>query len=156
MSTTTSVTAVVDADPDAVFATVTDLGRLPEWNAAIRRVVESPSELGVGAEWVVEMHALGQNWHSRSRAEEIDRTARVFRYRSCTDDGNPSYANWRWSVTPNETGGSRVTVTSELNPKTFWRKALLVHIRRRQLTGHEIANSLQALAKTAKASAARG
>lgn len=156
MSTTTSVTAVVPADPDAVFATVTDPARLPEWNEAIRRVIDSPAQLDTGAEWVVEMHALGRSWRSRSRVEDIDRAARVFRYRSGTDDGNPSYVNWHWSVTPDEGGGSRVTVTGELNPKTFWRKALFVHIRRRQLVGHEIARSLHALAGTVRAATTRG
>ena len=156
MGATTSITAAVDADPDAVFATVTDLARLPEWNEAIRGVVEAPATLSEGAEWVVEMHALGRSWHSRSRVEEIDRTARVFRYRSCTDDGNPSFVNWRWSVSAEDGGGSRITVAGDLNPKTFWRKALFVHIRRRQLAGHELARSLQALATTARAAAAHG
>ncbi len=156
MSKTTSITAVVPADPDEVFSAVTDPARLPEWNEAIRRVIESPTRLDPGAEWVVEMNALGRSWRSRSRVAEIDRAARVFRYRSCTDDGNPSYVDWTWSVTPDDIGGSRVTITGALNPKTFWRRALFVHIRRRQLTGHELTRSLRALAGTARAAAARG
>ena len=155
MSTTISITATVNADPDAVFATVADVGRLPEWNEAIREVIDSPSTLTEGAEWVVEMHALGQTWQSRSRVVQIDRDGRAFHYRSCTDDGNPSFVQWRWSVVPDDDGGSVVTVTGELNPRTFWRKALFVHIRRRQL-GHELAGSLTALATSARSTAARG
>jgi uncharacterized protein YndB with AHSA1/START domain len=156
MGTTTSITARVDAEPDAVFETVTDPSRLPEWNEAIRRVVVAPAALTAGAEWVVEMHALGRSWHSRSRVEEIDRAGRVFRYRSCTDDGNPSFVDWRWSVTAEDGGRAWVTVTGDLNPKTFWRKALFVHIRRRQLVGHELARSLESLAAAARATAASG
>jgi uncharacterized protein YndB with AHSA1/START domain len=156
MGTITSFTAPVDADPDALFATVTDPSRLPEWNDAIRRVIEAPVALSAGAEWVVEMHALGRSWHSRSRVEEIDRAGRVFRYRSCTDDGNPSFVDWRWSVTAEDGGRAWVTVTGDLNPKTFWRKALFVHIRRRQLVGHELARSLESLAAAARATAASG
>ena len=155
MSTTISVTTTVKADPDAVFATITDPGRLPEWNAAIRKVIDSPATLTEGAEWVVELHALGQTWQSRSWVEQIDPDGRAFGYRSCTDDGNPSFVTWRWSVVPDDQGGSVVTVTGDLNPKTFWRKALFVHIRRRQL-GHELAGSLNALATSARTAAARG
>jgi uncharacterized protein YndB with AHSA1/START domain len=155
MSTTTSITATVDADADAVFATVTDPNRLPDWNAAIRGVVDAPSTLTEGAEWVVKMHALGRSWHSRSRVEAIDPATRVFRYRSCTDDGNPSYVTWQWSVTADDGGRSVVTVNGDLNPETFWRKALFVHIRRRQL-GQELASSLEALASSARTATARG
>lgn len=155
MTMTTSITATVNAAPDAVFATVTDLNRLPEWNEAIRGLVDAPSTLAEGTEWVVKMHALGRSWNSRSRVEAIDPANHVFRYRSCTDDGNPSYVTWQWSVTPDDQGRSVVTVTGDLNPKSFWRRALFVHIRRHQL-GQELTNSLNALADSARTAGARG
>ena len=138
-----SASRVIDAPPDDVFSTVIDVGRLPEWNAAIGAVIEQPDRLDVGVEWVVEMRSLGQTWHSRSVVETIDPVARCFAYRSVTDDGNPSYALWTWVVT-DHAHGTLVTVAGELHPKTFWRRALLVHIRSRQLGG-EIAASLAAL-----------
>jgi hypothetical protein len=49
------------ATPDVVFATVTDIGRLPEWNDRMTSVIEKPAALKTGAQWVVEFHALGQN-----------------------------------------------------------------------------------------------
>lgn len=109
-------------------------------------VVEKPDRLEVGAEWVVEFHALGQTWRSRSTLEEIDFAARKFVYRSGTDDGNPSYARWKWEVT-DHAGGSRVSVSWELHPVTFWRRVLLVRIRGRQLARTEIPASLAALAR---------
>ncbi len=38
----------------------------------------------------------------------------VFAYRSCTDDGNPWYAIWRWQIAPDGDGASRVTVSWDL------------------------------------------
>src|SRR5688572_385607 len=124
--------AVIEASPEAVFATLTDIARLPEWNGAMTKVVEEPEQLVVGAQWVVEFRALGQTWHSRSTLEELDVAGRRFRYRSGTDDGNPSYAEWAWEVS-DDPAGSRVTVRWSLHPISFWRRVLLVRIRSRQL-----------------------
>jgi hypothetical protein len=38
-----SASAVADAPAGEVFALITDIGRLPEWNARILRVIEPPS-----------------------------------------------------------------------------------------------------------------
>ena len=70
-----------------------------------------------------------------------------FAYRSQTDDGNPSYADWEWHVEPDQ-DGSKVTVTVEPNQTTSWRKYLLVRIRRPALL-KEIGNSLNALGAAA-------
>jgi uncharacterized protein YndB with AHSA1/START domain len=40
----------IDAAPRAVFDMVTDVARLPEWNAAIEAVVERPPALAEGVE----------------------------------------------------------------------------------------------------------
>ena len=91
--------AVVPADPDTVFRTVTDIDRLPSWNPVMTAVIERPEVLEASAQWVVEFHALGQTWHSRSTVEEVDPDGRRFAYRSRTDDGNLSEARWTWEVT---------------------------------------------------------
>ena len=145
MTGSAHASAVVPATADAVFGTLTDIARLPEWNGAMTSVIEQPDRLETGSEWVVEFHALGQTWRSRSVVEEIDRAGRRFVYRSGTDDGNPSYARWTWEVTDGG-GGSRVSVTWELHPATFWRRVLLARIRARQLARTEIPASLAALA----------
>ena len=150
MTPITRLSAVLPAAPDAVFGKLTDLARLPDWNAAMTSVAEQPSHLEAGAEWVVEFRALGQRWRSRSTVEELDVTARRFAYRSGTDDGNPSYARWAWEVAE-DPAGSRVTVTWSLHPATFWRRVLLVRIRGRQLARTEIPASLAALAAAATA-----
>ena len=143
--TATSASAIVTASPDAVFRTLTDIAGLPAWNAAMTSVIDEPATLEVGAEWVVEFHALGQRWRSRSTVEQLDVAGHRFAYRSATDDGNPSYAQWDWVVADDRTG-SRVTVTWDLHPVTFWRRILLARIRARQLRRTEVPTSLAALA----------
>jgi uncharacterized protein YndB with AHSA1/START domain len=142
-----ATTAIATGDPDTLFAVLTDVDRLPEWNTIITRVIHHPTELTPGGEWVVEMHAMGQTWASRSRLEAIDRAARRVSYRSGTDDANPSFTRWHWQVDPNP-GGASVTVSWDLNPKTFWRRHLIVHLRRRALA-REVPASIRALARAA-------
>jgi hypothetical protein len=142
-----SVSTYVDAPPTAVLDQVSDLARLPEWNRAITEVLESPARLIPGAVWKVRLHALGQTWVSTSTLAEFDERAGRFRYRSQTDDGNPSYADWQWLIT-GDGPGSRVTVTVTLHPITFWRKHLLVKLRRPALR-REMQASLRALAALA-------
>ena len=144
MTSRVSASRIIDASPDEVFAAVTDISRLPEWNAAITAVIQRPERLEVGTQWVVEMHALGQTWPSRSVVETFDPIGRCFAYRSATDDANPSYALWTWVVTDHP-DGALVTVAAELHPRTFWRRVLLVRIRARQLARTELIESLAAL-----------
>lgn len=149
----TRAVAIVRASPDAVFRTLTDIAGLPAWNTRMTSVVDQPSSLEVGAEWVVEFHALGQTWRSRSTVEELDVTKRRFAYRSRTDDGNPSHVTWTWEVA-DDPGGSRVAVTWDLHPVTFWRRVLLSRIRSRQLARTEVPASIAALAAASTGSIA--
>lgn len=128
-----TVTADLDVNPDAFFRLITDVNRLPLWNDRIQRVVEGPeTQPKVGDDWVVELKAMGSKWNSRSTLEAIDPERRHLALRSRTDDGNPSFAIWRWDGIPNG-DGTRVTVSWEVHPKTFWRKILLSRIRHKQL-----------------------
>jgi uncharacterized protein YndB with AHSA1/START domain len=139
-----SASARIGATPEAVFRLVTDVSRLPEWNRGITEVVEAPERLDAGSVWKVRIHALGQSWVSKSCVSALDPAAGRFAYRSQSDDGNPSYADWEWHVEPDESG-SKVTVTVDPNPVTFWRKHLLIRIRRPSLR-KEMQDSLTALA----------
>ena len=140
----TTLTRYLDVEPDAAFRTIADIDALPRWNNAITRVLDAPNPLTVGDEWVVELSALGRAWSSRSRLIALDRDARRFSYRSATDDGNPSYAEWTWTVAE-APGGCEVTVAWALYPQTFWRRALLVRVRQHQLLKTEVPTSLVAL-----------
>ncbi|MDQ3639951.1 MAG: SRPBCC family protein [Actinomycetota bacterium] len=138
-----SATATIKSAPADVFRTVTDLKRLPEWNKGIVEVVELPDQLQEGSLWKVRVRAMGQSWVSKSTLTELDPESSRFAYRSQSDDGNPSFADWAWHIEP-DGAGSRVTVTVDLNPLTFWRKNLLIKIRRTSLR-KEMHESLAAL-----------
>jgi uncharacterized protein YndB with AHSA1/START domain len=142
-----SASEQVSATPENVFALVTDASKLPSWNRAIVELTEGPARLEPGSVWKVRMRALGRSWVSRSRVTSLDLTVGHFAYRSQSDDGNASYADWDWQVEP-EDNGSRVTVGVDLHPASFWRKYLLVHLRRPALR-RELIQSLQALAGAA-------
>lgn len=148
MSSTDSVTAVVGGTPDRVFARVTDPTRLPEWNAAIERVVEAPAHLRAGSAWKVQVSALGRRWVSRSEVQVLHAESRRFAYRSQSDDGNASFADWEWRVGPHP-GGSEVMLSVEITPRTFWRRHLLVHLRRPGLR-REMRASLAALDRSVR------
>lgn len=150
-----AVTRHLSVPPDDALRFIADVHALPSWNTAITRVLDVPTPLTVGDEWVVEMSALGQTWSSRSRLIAFDLDARRFSYRSATDDGNPSYAEWTWTVAE-APGGCEVTVTWTLNPQTFWRRVLLGRIRQRQLIKTEVPTSLAALQAAVEAAGARG
>jgi hypothetical protein len=144
-----SSTTRVDAAATLVFARLIDIERLPDWNHAITEVVEQPPQLTSGAVWKVRLHALGRSWVSKSTLIELDEVQRRFCYRSQTDDGNRSYADWEWTVEP-DGAGAQVMVSVELHPLTFWRRYLLVHIRRSALR-NEMSASLAALSETVSA-----
>ena len=151
MRLTGTVTEVVAAPPGEVFAVVSDVDRLPEWNEIIEAVVERPPAMVPGAEWVVRLGTMGTRWQSRSRLLERDDAARRFGYQSQTDDGNPSYTVWRWTA-DDDPGGARVTVSWELHPETFWRQVLLARVRNRQLRT-EVRGSVHAAARAAAGAA---
>ena len=140
-----SATTRVHARPDEVFNLITDVDRLPDWNACIESVVDQPPSLTTGAEWVVKMHVSGMpRWDSRSQLVELDRKAGRFVFRSQSDDGNPSFIIWTWEVSGVD-GAAEVTVRWDGHPQTFWRRVLFSRIRHRQL-GKEVPTSLEAFA----------
>lgn len=127
-----SAATAIEAAPGDVFGAITDVEHLPDWNLEIPRVIDVPPMLTPGAEWLVEIHAMKSHWNSRSRVVEFDPQRGVFAYRSQSDDGNPSYANWRWEVA-GEGAVTTVRVSVEAYPRTFLRKRFISRIRRRGL-----------------------
>ena len=133
----------VRASADAVFALITDIDQLPDWNRAIRRVVERPAALVRDSEWVVVMRPPGMPpWKSRSHLQELVPGTR-FVYRSHSDDRNPSYAIWQWDLTPTDTG-TRIAVTWDGHPRTSFRRFVAAPLRSRMLE-HEVAASLDSI-----------
>jgi uncharacterized protein YndB with AHSA1/START domain len=141
---TGTATGTVPAPPAAVFDAITDIDRLPEWNKTIQRVVERLEVPTEGAEWVVAVKPPGMpEWLSRATTVEHDPVGHRFRYRTRTDDGNPSWALWEWRAEP-AAGGSTVTVSWELHPKTFARRVFFSRVRNRALR-REVKVSIESL-----------
>ena len=150
-----SVEQFVPVPADAVYGVITDVDRLPEWNDVIQRVEERPPALTEGADWVVHIRPPGMpGWDSRSTVLAVDGDARTFRYRSRTDDGNPSYADWEWEVQAAD-GGSMVRCSWDLHPVTRTRRLILSRIRNRALR-REVPKSIAAMARVAAADADGG
>ena len=72
MSICATVSRDLPADPDALFETLVNPHRLPEWNKAITTVIDGPETLAPGDESVVEMAALAQRWQSRSQVKVLN------------------------------------------------------------------------------------
>jgi len=141
----TRTTTHIAAPPGVVFTRLTDLDRLPDWNAAIRDVPLRPARLEPGAEWTVTMHVRGMTWRSRAHALEVDRERGRFAYRSSREGTDPSCTLWRWAVDDGPAGGSTVTVTWQFLPETPLYRILLFPMRRAGLA-REVQASLGKLA----------
>jgi uncharacterized protein YndB with AHSA1/START domain len=137
---------IIDATPAGVFTAITAIDRLPEWNQRIAAVIRTPgTPLTEGTEWTVQMHVPPATWPSRSRVLTFDPVRLLFEYTSQSDDGNPSYVIWRWSIVSHG-DSARVTVGWTGYPKTFWRRLVFARLRRKQLRA-EAPASLRALAR---------
>ena len=100
-------TVQLTAPATDVFDLLIDVDRLPEWNAHVHHVIDkSERPLASGVDSVIQMRAMWTRWPSRSTALTVDRSTLSFEHRSCSDDGNPSYALWSWQVTPTPSGST--------------------------------------------------
>jgi len=150
-----SAQARLDVSADSAFACITNIDRLPQWNAAIGQVIDRPAELRPGAQWTVRMQPNRlMRWGSRSTVADLDQAARRFSYRTVNTDGNPSYAVWSWEVHP-AGAGCDVRVRWDVQLATLDRRLLAGPIRRRQLR-REVAASLRQLELAARAVAVDG
>lgn len=137
-------TTRIESTPQSVFNLVTDIDRLPHWNAALESVVDVEAELIDGAEWTVKMHPPRlPSWLSVSRLEELDARRLRFTYDTRNADGNPSHVKWSWEVVA-AGDGAEVTVTCDCYLERFDRKFLAGPLRKRQLA-REVPKSLAAL-----------
>jgi uncharacterized protein YndB with AHSA1/START domain len=131
----------VNAQPQAVFDFITDVGRLPEWNEEVEAVQDQPEVLAPGTQWTVTMHPPHMpSWGSVSRVDELDRAQLRFAYETRNTDGNPSYAKWAWQMVLGG-DGTEVTVTWDVFLRTFDRRVLAGPLRKHQLC-KEVAASL--------------
>jgi len=83
--------AVVDESPAEVFAAITAIDRMPEWNERIASVTRPPvAPLAKDVEWTVQMSVPPAKWPSRPRVVAYDLDGMYFEHNSQSDDGNPT------------------------------------------------------------------
>lgn len=141
MERTGSAERVIAASPEEVFAAITDVRALPEWNQHIVAVV-ADAELAAGAQWVVRMRYPGKTFDSRSTVLEFDRNKRRIRYASKPTDDNPSTTEWTWEV-GDHADGSVVRLSWQLKPVTFIRRRVIAPMRSRQIPREAAASLVQ-------------
>lgn len=140
------ITEHVAANPDALFDLITDLDRLPEWNDHTHHLVaarRAGTELRMGRRDASPGLSLEQPSSPRTPRS----AGAPLRLRQHDRRREPVARLWSWHVTPH-TNGSTVAVAWQLEPKTFWRKALLASVRHHQLKW-EVRASIHALAALA-------
>jgi hypothetical protein len=136
--------ATLPVEASELFALITDVDRLPEWNAAIECVLERPAAVGPGASWTVQMHPHKLvRWKSVSTLQTLDAAEMHFQYRTVNADGNPSHAIWNWEVRPGSEGAT-VSVRWDIWLRTLDRQLLAGPIRRHELR-HEVPTSLRTI-----------
>jgi carbon monoxide dehydrogenase subunit G len=111
----------LDPTPDEVFAYLTDVERIPEWQAeaGIRRVTRSDTgPMGVGSTFRMERHAQG-------RTAGIDATMNLWepthRFAFDTLDDAKFAGHFDTQLEPGSGGGTDLTWTVDMRPPGLWR-----------------------------------
>ncbi|MDI3422885.1 SRPBCC family protein [Streptomyces luteolus] len=109
---------VISATPDAVYATVSDLGRSGEWSTECQGgtwVEGAPGAVGSifrgdnvrGTDVVAWAPVIRGPWTTESEVVEAE-PGRVFRWSILTKDRQKQDSIWSFEITPEAGGGSRV------------------------------------------------
>jgi carbon monoxide dehydrogenase subunit G len=109
-------TVVVERPPDEVFAFLTDLSNVPEWQSGAVAVREPDGELGVGTTYVQVLQFLGRRFEATLEVVEFE-PGRRFSLRSVS---GPIPLEVRHALEPAD-GGTRVTVVLEGKTGRFFR-----------------------------------
>ena len=111
----------LDPPPDEVFAYLTDVERIPEWQAeaGIKRVTRSDTgPMGVGSTFRMERHAQG-------RTAGIDGTMTLWepthRFGFDTVDDARFVGHFDTQLEPGSGGGTDLTWTVDMQPPGLWR-----------------------------------
>ena len=122
-------TVTLDPPPHEVFAYLTDVERIPEWQAeaGIRRVVRADTQpMGMGSQFRMERHAQG-------RIAGIDATINGWdpphRFSFTTIDDAKFVGSFNTQLDQSEGGGTNLTWTATMQPPGI-RRLLTPVIRR--------------------------
>jgi uncharacterized membrane protein len=130
----TEHTVVVERPPEEVFAVLTDLTNLPEWQSGAVGVRGLEGDLGVGSTYVQELKFLGKRLEAAIEVTEFE-PGRCFSLRTRS---GPIPFRVRHTLEPADGGGTtRLRVELEGEPGGLFKLAesLVMRNARRQLEG---------------------
>jgi uncharacterized protein YndB with AHSA1/START domain len=126
-------TVVIRRPPEEVFAFLTDLSRVPEWQSGAVEVRGPDADLGVGTTYVEVLKFLGKRIEATIQVTEYE-PGRRFSIKTLS---GPIPFQVQHTLTPSDGGGTTLSVTLEGEPGRFFRLAepLVVRNAQRQVEG---------------------
>ena len=134
----TEHTVVVERPPDEVFAFLTDLSSVPEWQSGAVEVREPEGELGVGTKYVEVLKFLGRQFEATIEVTEYE-PGRRFSIRTLS---GPIPFQVQHTLEPSNGGGTELHVTLEGEPGGLFKIAEPLVMRNAQ---RQVANDFATL-----------
>jgi carbon monoxide dehydrogenase subunit G len=121
-------TVVVERPPDEVFAFLTDLSNVPEWQSGAVEVREQPAKLAVGTTYVEVLRFLGRRIEATIQVTEYEPPRRF----SIKTLSGPIPFQVQHTLEPSGAGATKLNVTLEGEPGGFFKLAEPIVIRNAQ------------------------
>jgi len=115
----TEHTVVVERPPDEVFAFLTDLSKVPEWQSGAVEVREPSGEIAVGTTYVEVLRFLGRRIEATIQVTEYESPRRF----SIKTLSGPIPFQVEHTLEPDGAEGTKLSVTLEGEPGGFFRLA---------------------------------
>jgi carbon monoxide dehydrogenase subunit G len=145
----TEHTVVAERPPDEVFAFLTDLSRVPEWQSGAVEVWESEGEVAVGATYVEVLKFLGRRIEATIQVTEYD-PGRRFSIKTLS---GPIPFRVQHTLEPAGGDGTKLSVILEGEPGGFFKLAEPLVMRNAQ---RQVENDFATLKRMVEARAAAG
>jgi uncharacterized membrane protein len=142
----TEHTVVVERPPDEVFAFLTDLASVPEWQSGaveVRQLEREPS-IGVGTKYVEVLKFLGRQFEATIEVTEYE-PGRRFSIKTLS---GPIPFQVEHTLEPSNGGGTRLRVTLEGEPGGLFKIAEPLVMRNAQ---RQVANDFATLKRLVEA-----
>lgn len=134
----TEHTVVVERPPDDVFAFLTDLSSVPEWQSGAVEVRELEGAVGVGTKYVEVLKFLGRQFEATIEVTEYE-PGRRFSIKTLS---GPIPFQVQHTLEPSSDGGTRLHVTLEGEPGGLFKIAEPLVMRNAQ---RQVANDFATL-----------
>jgi uncharacterized membrane protein len=145
----TEHTVVVERPPDEVFAFLTELSSVPEWQSGAVEVRDPEAEVGVGTTYVEVLKFLGRQFEATIEVTEYE-PGRRFSIKTLS---GPIPFQVQHTLEPSNGGGTKLHVTLEGEPGGLFKLAEPLVMRNAQ---RQVANDFATLKRLVEARAPAG